>query len=92
MAKYLRICITCGKQSHEGRDFFEMAAGIGPRFICRECAAELGIKNFLSAGLHSNTQILKKYVKIHPEKQHPDNTLVGGVSAKEVKDIEDDTI
>lgn len=70
MAKYLRTCLTCGKQSREGRDFFEVSASIGPRDICRECAAELGFKNFFSAGIHSNTQILKKYVKLHPEKQY----------------------
>ena len=70
MAKYLCTCLTCGKQSHDRKDFFELSASTGLREICRDCAAELGIKNFMSAGFHSNTQVLKKYVKIHPEKQY----------------------
>lgn len=51
------------------KDYFELSAKVGPRYICRECAAELGIKNFMSAGFNSNTGVLKKYVKIHPEAQ-----------------------
>ena len=65
----LRECVTCGKESDNKKDYFELSAKVGPRFICRECAAELGIKNFMSAGFNSNTGVLKKYVKIHPEAQ-----------------------
>lgn len=70
MSKYLHTCLICGKHNYEGKDFFELSASTGPREICRDCAAELGIKNFMSAGFHSNTQVLKKYVKVHPEKQY----------------------
>ena len=62
--------MACGKQSENRKDFFESGAQAGLRYICRDCAAEIGIKNFMSAGLHTNTQLLKKYVKIHPEKQY----------------------
>ena len=62
-----RECLTCGKESEDKKGFFELAAKTGPNHICRECAAELGIKNFMSAGFKSNTSVLKKYVKIHPE-------------------------
>ena len=64
-----RECVTCGKQSDDKKMFFELSAKVGSRFICRECASELGIKNFMSAGFHSNTGVLKQYVKIHPEAQ-----------------------
>lgn len=63
----MRECITCGKKSEDKKDYFELSASVGPRFICRNCASEIGIKNFMSAGFHSNTNVLKKYVKIHPE-------------------------
>jgi hypothetical protein len=62
-------CVTCGKVSEDKKMYFELSAKTGPRNICRDCAAELGINNFMSAGLHSNTGVLKKYVKIHPEAQ-----------------------
>ncbi len=65
----LRQCVTCGIESNNKKDYFELSAKVGPRYICRECAAELGIKNFMSAGFNSNTGVLKKYVKIHPEAQ-----------------------
>ena len=65
----LRQCVTCGRESDNKKDYFELSAKVGPRYICRECAAELGIKNFMSAGFNSNTGVLKKYVKIHPEAQ-----------------------
>ena len=89
MAKYLRTCLTCGKQSCERKDFFELSASTGPRDICRECAAELGFKNFFSAGIHSNTQILKKYVKLHPEKQYLLDEQLERV-AKYKQDLKDD--
>jgi rubrerythrin len=62
-------CVTCGKVSEDKKMYFELSAKTGPRNICRDCAAELGINNFMSAGFHSNTGVLKKYVKIHPEAQ-----------------------
>lgn len=65
----LRQCVTCGRESDNKKEYFELSAKVGPRYICRECAAELGIKNFMSAGFNSNTGVLKKYVKIHPEAQ-----------------------
>ena len=67
----LRECVTCGRESDNKKEYFELSAKIGPRYICRECAAELGIKNFMSAGFNSNTGVLKKYVKIqrHIEKR-----------------------
>ena len=65
----LRQCVTCGRESDNKKDYFELSAKVGPRYICRECAAELGIKNFMSAGFNSNTGVLKTYVKIHPEAQ-----------------------
>ena len=65
----LRECVTCGKESDNKKEYFELSAKIGPRYICRECDAELGIKNFMSAGFNSNTGVLKKYVKIHPDAQ-----------------------
>lgn len=64
-----RECVTCGRKSDNKKDFFELSAKVGPRYICRQCAAELGINNFMSAGFNSNTGVLKKYVKIHPEAQ-----------------------
>lgn len=64
-----RECVTCGRTSDNNKEFFELSAKVGPRFICRQCAAELGIKNFMSAGFNSNTGVLKKYVAIHPEAQ-----------------------
>lgn len=64
-----RECLTCGKISDSRKDFFELAGQTGPRDICRSCAAELGINSFMSAGFKSNTSVLKKYVKIHPEAQ-----------------------
>lgn len=63
------ICITCGKESDNKKEFFEVTANVGGRNICKSCAAELGIHNFFSAGIHTNTSLLKKYVKIHPEAQ-----------------------
>ena len=62
-------CVTCGKISEKSKDFFEVSGFSGCRCICRDCATELGIKNFMSAGFHSNTAILKKYVLLHPEAQ-----------------------
>lgn len=64
-----RECVTCGMISDNKKDFFELSANVGTRFICKMCANEVGIKNFMSAGFHSNTSVLKKYVKIHPEAQ-----------------------
>ena len=58
----LRECVTCGRESDNKKEYFELSAKIGPRYICRECAAELGIKNFMSAGFNSNTGVLKKYL------------------------------
>ena len=54
----LRQCVTCGRESDNKKDYFELSAKVGPRYICRECAAELGIKNFMSAGFNSNTGVL----------------------------------
>ena len=62
-------CFTCGKTSENKKDFFELSGQIGPKDICKECAHSLGIKNFMSAGFHNNTTVLKKYVKKHPEAQ-----------------------
>lgn len=42
---------------------------MGLKYICKECASELGYNNFFSVGIHTNTDLLKKYVKIHPEAQ-----------------------
>lgn len=64
-----RECLTCGKKSSDKKLFYELSAKTGLRFICRDCAAEVGINNMLSAGFHSNTGVLKKYVQIHPEAQ-----------------------
>ena len=62
-------CITCGKESNNRKDFFELSGQAGETTICRRCAGEIGINNFFSAGFCSNTKALKKYVKIHPEAQ-----------------------
>lgn len=59
----LRQCVTCGKESDNKKDYFELSAKVGPRYICRACAAELGIKNFMSAGFNSNTGVLKNMLK-----------------------------
>ena len=64
-----RQCLTCGIESDDKKKYFELSGQTGPRYICKECAAEIGINNFMSAGFHSNTKALKKYVKIHPEAQ-----------------------
>lgn len=65
-----RECLTCGKTLDLKKDFFELSGKIGPRHICRACASEIGISNFMSAGFKSNTSVLKKYVKLHPEAQY----------------------
>lgn len=62
-------CITCGKESDNKKDFFELSGQTGATTICRICAAEIGINNFFSAGFCSNTKALKKYVELHPEAQ-----------------------
>lgn len=63
-------CICCQKALTEKKQCFEVSnSTMTGRYICRECAAEIGIKNFFSAGIHSKTSILKKYVKLHPERQ-----------------------
>ena len=62
-------CVTCGIESEDMKKYFELSGRTGLRYICKECAAEIGIHNFWSAGFHSNTKVLKKYVKIHPEAQ-----------------------
>lgn len=64
------VCICCQKQMTNKKECFEVSnSTMSGRYICRECAAEIGIHNFFSAGLHSKTSILKKYVKLHPERQ-----------------------
>ena len=65
MAKY--ECLTCGKYSGDKKDFYGVSASVGINKICKECATELGYNNFFSVGLKSNTSLLKKYVKLHPE-------------------------
>lgn len=62
-------CITCGRESDNRKEFYELSGVAGLRMLCKTCAAELGIKNFLTAGFHSNTKVLKKYVMLHPEAQ-----------------------
>ena len=63
-------CICCQKLLTSKKECFEVSnSTTDGRFICKECAAEIGINNFFSAGLHSKTSILKKYIKIHPEKK-----------------------
>ena len=64
-----RQCITCGKESENKKDFFELAGQVGERDICKACASEVGINNWFSAGFCNNTTVLKKYVKLHPEAQ-----------------------
>lgn len=64
-----RKCVTCGKESEERKEFFELSGRVGYKFVCKNCAAEVGINNSFVAGFHSNTGILKKYVKMHPEAQ-----------------------
>ena len=63
-------CICCQKALVSRKECFEVSNSVmSGRFICKDCAAEIGINNFFSAGLHSKTSILKKYIKLHPEKQ-----------------------
>ena len=63
-------CICCQKTLLNKKEYFEVSNSTTTgRLVCRECATEIGIKNFFSAGLHSKTSVLKKYVKLHPEKQ-----------------------
>lgn len=60
-------CCTCGKLSDNKKDFYDVCANVGSAKICKTCAAELGYHNFFSVGVHSNTGLLRKYVKLHPE-------------------------
>lgn len=62
-------CLTCGKITDNKKEFYEVTGRVGLKYICKECAAELGYNNFFSVGIHTNTDLLKKYVKIHPEAQ-----------------------
>ena len=61
------VCLACGKESDDKKDFFEVSGNVGPRKLCKTCAAEVGIKNIMSAGFTTNTAVLKKYVELHPE-------------------------
>ena len=63
------VCLTCGMESEDKKKFFELTGTLRPKFICKDCAAEIGINNFMRAGLTSNINALKKYAKIHPEAQ-----------------------
>ena len=62
-------CLTCGKKSDKTKGFYEVSGRVGWRYICKECAKEVGINNFMQAGFHGNISLLKKYVIIHPEAQ-----------------------
>ena len=62
-------CLTCGKQSNDKKEYYEVGARVGIHTICKSCASELGYHNFFSVGLKNNTNLLKKYVKLHPEAQ-----------------------
>lgn len=62
-------CLTCGKVTDSKKGFYEVTGRVGLKYICKECASELGYNNFFSVGIHTNTDLLKKYVTIHPEAQ-----------------------
>lgn len=62
-------CLACGKTSDRTKGFYEVSGRVGWRYICKECAKEVGINNFMQAGFHGNISLLKKYAKIHPEAQ-----------------------
>ena len=62
-------CLACGKESDDKKEFFDVSGSAGSTKLCKNCAAEVGIKNFMSAGLTTNTSILKRYVALHPEAQ-----------------------
>lgn len=62
-------CFCCNAELTDKKQCFEVSSSTYGRYICRECASEIGIKNFISAGIHSKTSLLKKYIKLHPEAQ-----------------------
>ena len=60
-------CITCGKKSEKKKEFFELAGSSGATLwnhICKECAKEIGINNFMKAGFSRKISVMKKYVKM----------------------------
>ena len=77
-------CLTCGIVS-DNKNYYELSGKVTPKFICKECANELGIRNFLIAGFHTNTSILKKYVKIHPEAQPRIEALLESIEGKKAE-------
>lgn len=63
-------CLACGKTSNKTKGFYEVSGRVGWRYICKECAKEVGVNNFIQAGFQGNISLLKKYVNIHPEAQY----------------------
>ena len=52
-------CLTCGKITDNKKEFYEATGRVGLKYICKECAYELGYNNFFSVGIHTNTDLLK---------------------------------
>lgn len=52
-------CLTCGKVTDSKKGFYEVTGRVGLKYICKECASELGYNNFFSVGIHTNTDLLK---------------------------------
>lgn len=39
-------CLTCGKVTDSKKGFYEVTGRVGLKYICKECASELGYNNF----------------------------------------------